>query len=77
MQRRLGPNIVEYYSLLQAFTDALKLIIKEYILPTQANIVLFFIRPIIILIFSLLSYAVIPFGSGLVISDFNLGILYM
>ena len=77
MQRRLGPNIVGYYGLFQAFADALKLLLKEYISPTQANGYLFFLGPIVNLNFSLLGFAVIPFGPGLTLSDFNLGILYM
>src|ERR1700742_657986 len=77
MQRRIGPNIVGYYGILQPFADALKLLIKEYIAPTQANVILFFLGPIITLIFSLLGYAMIPYGPGIAVSDFSLGLLYM
>jgi len=49
-----------YYGLLQAFADALKLLLKEYVAPTQANIVLFFLGPVITLVFALLGYGVIP-----------------
>lgn len=52
-----------YYGLLQAFADALKLLLKEYVAPTQANIILFFLGPVITLIFALLGYGVVPYCS--------------
>lgn len=76
MQRRVGPNTVGYYGILQPFSDALKLILKETVIPSQSNKVLFYLAPTSGLIFSLLGWGIIPFGEGLTISDFSLGVLY-
>jgi len=76
MQRRVGPNTVGYYGVLQPFADALKLILKETVIPAQSNKTLFYLAPIVTLIFSLLGWGVIPFGEGLAISDFSMGVLY-
>src|SRR6266403_1199583 len=75
MQRRVGPNTVGYYGVLQPFSDALKLILKETVIPSQSNKVLFYLAPVSSLIFSLLGWGVIPFGEGLTISDFSLAVL--
>ena len=75
-QRRIGPNTVGYYGVLQPFSDALKLILKETIIPSQSNKVLFYLAPVSTLVFSLLGWGIIPFGQGLTLSDFSLGILY-
>src|SRR6202021_737850 len=60
-QRRVGPNTVGYFGVLQPFSDALKLILKETIIPSQSNKVLFYLAPISTLIFSLLGWGIIPF----------------
>nr|YP_010886790.1 NADH dehydrogenase subunit 1 [Lanmaoa macrocarpa]WJH17091.1 NADH dehydrogenase subunit 1 [Lanmaoa macrocarpa] len=75
-QRRVGPNIVGYYGIAQPFADALKLILKETVIPSQSNKVLFYLAPVATLIFSLLGWGIIPFGQGLTLFDFSLGILY-
>lgn len=75
MQRRVGPDTVGW-GLGQPFADALKLIIKEVVVPQYANKLLFYIAPIISLTFALLGWLIIPFGSGLTLADLQLGILY-
>ena len=75
-QRRVGPDTVGYFGILQPFSDAMKLILKETIIPSQSNKVLFYLAPVSTLIFSLLGWGIIPFGQGITIFDFSLGILY-
>jgi len=76
MQRRVGPNTTGWYGVLQPFSDALKLILKETVIPSQANKVLFYLAPVSTLVFSLLGWGIIPLGQGLSLFDFSMGILY-
>jgi NADH:ubiquinone oxidoreductase subunit H len=76
MQRRCGPNAVGTWGVLQPFSDALKLLVKEIIRPRHSNSMLFVLGPCITLIFALLGWAIIPFGEGLAIFDFELGVFF-
>jgi NADH-quinone oxidoreductase subunit H len=77
IQRRRGPNVIGFMGLLQPLADGLKLFSKETILPSNANITIFILAPLITFILSLMGWAVIPFNEGAVLSDINIGILYL
>lgn len=77
IQRRKGPNITGFWGVLQPFADALKLIVKEIILPKRANKALFVLAPFLTLYFSLIGWAVIPFSTQSFVVNLNIGILYL
>jgi NADH-quinone oxidoreductase subunit H len=77
IQRRRGPNVVGIWGLLQPLADGLKLLVKESIFPSNSNVIIFILAPVITFLLSLLGWAVVPFGEAAVLSDLNIGLLYI
>lgn len=77
IQRRRGPNVIGFIGLLQALADGLKLFVKETTLPSNSNLAIFVLAPILSFLLSVVGWAVIPFSHKVVFADINLGVLYL
>jgi len=77
IQRRRGPNVVGVYGLLQPLSDGFKLFVKETVIPSSANKMIFIVSPILTFVISLMGWAVIPYDKYSILAEMNIGLLYL
>jgi NADH-quinone oxidoreductase subunit H len=77
IQRRRGPNVVGAYGLLQPLSDGFKLLVKETVLPSSANKLIFILSPMLTFVISLMGWAVIPYDKYSILAEMNIGVLYL
>lgn len=77
IHRRRGPNVIGAYGLLQPLADGLKLLVKETVMPSSSNKILFVFSPMLTFIISLMGWAIVPFDKYAILSSMNIGVLYL
>ena len=77
IQRRRGPNVIGAYGLLQPLSDGFKLLVKETVLPSSSNKIIFVFSPILTFVISLMGWGVIPYDKYAILAEMNIGVLYL